>query len=167
MTKKVTVLALVLALVCWCLNIQAEAESVLFLGGQMIIEGGSTEGIGGGTILGFGEELNPGEYPTVVLWSQFTNYKSEEDENVNEGEAGFWIETEPMAGGWLGFYGHVTGGVSKEAGQSVRFGSFLGGGLYAQLKQNLKFHLGGGHTNSGDVSLYSIHGGLSINANFW
>lgn len=144
------------------------AGAVMYCGGQFFVKGEDVVEAGGGLLLRGGFELNPGDYPLAIVWGSWNGYKvANKDEELiraDEGEAGISILTEPFLWNVSGAYLNVQGGAGKIPGEDIEFSNFLGGGFWVSLSKSNRTLLwfGGGHSNTGDHSTWSLDLGLSL-----
>lgn len=160
--KRGLIVLVILALVFLPMGL-AQARSVTFGGGQLLVSGGDTKGWGAGTFLDIGAELNPGDYPRMIVWAQYNADKSNEAVDVDNiaGCVSFLTEqlvpkarmgaflTTGVGGGWL-------------EGEKPKV-SVLGSiGLYFDLTQKTQVQLGANASNVGGFNTYGIKLGIAI-----
>ena len=150
MNKK---LILTIVLVCFAFGF-AQAETMIFGGGAVLMKCDKTEGIGAATLIGIGQEISD----QVILWGNFTNQKTNEGETSEQFLAGVSVLSQHLipqvkAGGYL----QAEGGLDKESGEQVVWGSLMGLGLYFDVNDNNRLWLGWGYNG-----IHSIQAGLSI-----
>lgn len=150
MLKKLIISAV---LVCFSFGF-AQAETMIFGAGAVLMKCDKTEGIGAATLIGIGQEISK----QVILWGNFTNQKTNEGESSEQFLAGVSVLSQHLipelkAGGYL----QAEGGLDKESGQQVVWGSLMGLGLYFDVNENNRLWLGWGYNG-----IHLIQAGLSI-----
>lgn len=151
MIKKLLIL---LALVLFAFS-TAQAKTLIYGGGEILLRGGDTDGIGAGTLIGIGQEISP----ELIFWGNGIAQKTNEGDQFDKALVGFSILTEPMIKPLRGgLFLNVEGGFSKVNDEKVRFGSLTSAGFYFNLSDETRFWTGGGYGNG----IYSIHLGLSM-----
>lgn len=156
MLKKILILVALLAL----LSVSADAKSIVYGGMQVPIPGGDTHGIGAGTIFAVGQEVSE----KMTVWLNVNDVKTNEGTEINSGSVGFSLFTDKFFG-FGGLYLNLEGGIGKVegSGEGVEFASLVGGGAFFDVSKNTKIWVGAGQSNTGDVAIYSIQAGLSMN----
>ena len=150
MLKKLIILAM---LICFAFGF-AQAETMIFGGGRMLFECDKTEGIGAGTLFGIGEQISD----QVIIWGNYASQKTNEGENSEQYLLGLSVLSAYLIPQiYSGAYLQVEGGVDKESGQGITWGSLTGLGMYFDVTDNNKLWLGWGYNG-----IHSIQAGLSI-----
>jgi hypothetical protein len=159
--KKLLILVAMIALLCGTV----QAQTVIYAGGQMLIEGKDTEGIGGGTMLGIGEKLGDNIYG----WLTAEMFKTNEAIEADNGYVGISYISEYLVPQLqCGFFATVAGGFGKVEEEKTKFAHLLNMGFCFDLSKTkaTKLWLGGGYSDSGDFGVYSIEAGISWDVNW-
>jgi len=136
-----------------------QAETIIYGGGQFLLKGANTDEFGGGTVIGFGQQVSE----KLIVWGQYTGFKTGEDVSVDNGLIGFSVNTEqlivPLR---AGLFLTVEGGLGKVEDEKVQFASLTNAGFYSDFSETTRLWVGGGYSNTGKVSVYSVEVGLSM-----
>lgn len=136
-----------------------QAETIVYGGAQLLVKGGSTENIGAGTVVGFGQQINK----KLILWGNYEGFKTGEGVGIDNGLIGFTILTEnlihPLRSG---LFLTVEGGLGKVEGEKVQFANLTSAGFYFNLSETTKLWIGGNYSSTGESNIYSIQTGLSM-----
>jgi len=161
MMKKL-IIALALAIVCLSFAL-AQARSVVYGGGQLILSGGDTKSIGAATFADIGVELNPGLYPRMVAWGQYDATKTGEAIDIDNVAGGITYLTEQLVPkAKMGAFLTVGAGGGKVEGEKSKFSVLSSLGIYFDLKEKTQIQFGVGALNVGDFTTYGLKLGLAI-----
>lgn len=135
------------------------AETIFYGGGQMLVKGGSTDEIGGGTVVAIGQRISK----KLIVWGSIDGFKTGEGVGVDNGFVGFSLLTDdlilPLRSG---LFLTVEGGIGKVEDEKVGFANLTNAGFYFDLSESARLWVGGGYSATGGVDVYSIETGLSM-----
>jgi len=155
MLKKIAILGVLLLFAVS----MAQAKTIFYGGGQMLVKGGSTDRVGGGTVVGIGQQINK----KLIVWGSVDGFKTGEGVGVDNGFVGFSLLTEriilPLRSG---LFLTVEGGIGKVEDEKVGFAKLTNAGFYFDLSKSARLWVGGGYSATGGVDVYSIETGLSM-----
>ena len=154
MFKKLLMLGALLGLLMG----SVQAETYIFIGGQMLVGGGDTKSMGGGFLGGIGHSLSP----QVTVWGNVESFKTGEGVDADKWLTGISVQSEylidPLR---TGIYGWFEGGGGKVEGEKVEFANLSMLGFYSDVKENITLWTGIGYSNIGKLNTYAIQMGLS------
>jgi len=167
MLKKLAILGVLLLVVSFA-NLLfavsvAQAETIVYGGGQFLLKGANTDEFGGGSVIGFGQQVSE----KLIIWGQYTGFKTGEGVGVDNGLIGFSVLTDRLIPSLQsGLFLTVEGGLGKVEDAKVQFASLTNAGFFFDLSETTRLWLGGGYSNTGEVSVYSLELGLSMKLDF-
>lgn len=137
----------------------AQAETIVYGGGQFLLKGANTNEFGGGTVVGFGLKVSEG----LIMWGQYAGFKTGEGVGVDNGLVGFSVLSEQLIPSLRsGLFLTVEGGLGKVEDTKLQFASLTNAGFYFDLSETTRLWVGGGYSNTGEISVYSVEAGLSM-----
>jgi len=145
------------------LSTPALAETMVYGGAQMLVKGGDTKELGGGSVLRIGKTLSP----RVIAWADFQAYKTGEGISVDNGFIGVSLLTETLVPAIKsGVFLTVEGGFGKLEDEPVNFASLTNAGLYFDFTDKTRLWVGGAYSHTADLNVYSAQVGLSLNVDW-
>lgn len=140
-----------------------QAETIFYGGGQMLVKGGSTDALGGGTVVGVGQQISE----KLIVWGGIDGFKTGEGVSVDNGLIGFSLLTDnlilPLKSG---LFLTIEGGIGKVEDNKVKFANLTNAGFYFDLSETARLWVGGGYSATGRVDVYSVEMGLSMTMNW-
>jgi len=140
-----------------------QAETIIYGGGQFLLKGANTDEFGGGSVVGFGLKVSEG----LIMWGQYAGFKTGEGVGVDNGLVGFSVLSEQLIPSLRsGLFLTVEGGLGKVEDTKLQFASLTNAGFYFDFSETTKLWVGGGYSNTGEVSVYSVEAGMSMKLNW-
>lgn len=157
--KKLLILAAILVLMVPSI----QARSVVCGGGKLVFRGADSDAIGVGTFVNFGAELNPGEYPRMIVWAQYGGEKSNGSIDVDNVTANVSYLTDHLVKkAKMGSFFTVGAGGGKVEDEQVKTSVLANLGLYFDFTEKTQLHIGVSASNVGAYTTYGLQLGIGI-----
>ena len=159
MTKKALVFAVVFALLMGIHVGGAFADIVTYVGGQAIVNGNNTDGLGGGMKMAWGINLSD----KLMGWIAYDGFKTQEALDFDNGMIALtYLTPDVIPKLRMGLYVTGEAGASKVESEKAEIGFMGGVGFFSDLSSKMRLWIGGDYKDAADGNkIYSISAGIS------